>query len=636
MTATIRILIVGDSEADAELMLRELSRGGYDPVAERVETADALRAALDANTWDVIVSDYEMPRFNALEALEIVKASGHDVPFLVVSGVIGEDLAVAAVKAGAHDYIMKDRLARLVPAIERAIREAGERRERRHTRERLRESEEQVRIIADNLPVLIINLDSEQRFRFVNKTCEEWFGRPRAEIVGKRIKDLFGEAEYEGFRPHVEMILAGKNAVFEQAVTYPDGVTRNVQAICVPQFGPDGEVRGFFALVQDVSERTHVEEALRESEARIRAVMENVADCVVTIDDTGRIESFNAAAERTFGYAESEVVGRNVAMLMNDADKSQHDSYLQRFLDTGIGKIIGVGPRELTGRRKDGSTVPVELAVSEMTVGKKRMFIGAMRDITERKLAEDMSRQHERELARLLRRNTVGEMAAALAHEINQPLASIVNFSRGCARRFRSGNWKSDEILNALDEISEQAERASSIIRHIGEFIHSPEPKRTLADINDLVRSVATLTEAEFGIHGVKVTFELADGLPPVSVSVIEIEQVVLNLMMNSLDAMKETGRGDREIVIQTSLARRDAVEVAVRDVGAGLDGGMLDMVFDPYFTTKENGMGLGLSISRTIIDAHGGKLSAGLNADRGATFHFTLPAQRENRGKVR
>ncbi len=497
--------------------------------------------------------------------------------------------------------------------------------ERKLAEERMRRLEQRFSDAMDASPSLIgITGVEDGKFVYANGSWLSTFGYRRDEVIGKTPAEL---DIWTGPKGRASLIETLKKK----------GAARNLELELRMK---SGEVREFLSSVQtieiegrdhllffsqDITERKRVEEALRLTQFSF----DRASDAIFWLDSDGCLTYVNDTACRMLGYPLEELLGSN----LGDIDPDVSPAEFQRSWDR-------IGARgsirfETRYRAKDGTMIPVDVSSFHLKYGDTELACSFSRDITERKLAEDMSRQHERELAQLLRRNTVGEMASALAHEINQPLASIVNYSRGCTRRFRSGKWKSDEILNALDQISEQTERASSIIRNIGEFIRSPEPKRTPADINDLVRSVATLTEAEFRIHGVKVIFNLADGLPPVSVSVIEIEQVILNLMMNSLDAMKETSRSDREIVIQTSLARRDAVEVAVRDVGTGLDGGISDKVFDPYFTTKENGMGLGLSISRTIIDAHGGKLSADRNAGCGATFRFTIPAQREIRGRV-
>ena len=246
-------------------------------------------------------------------------------------------------------------------------------------------------------------------------------------------------------------------------------------------------------------------------------------------------------------------------------------------------------------------------------------------DVTTRKAAEEEVRQHQAELARVLRMGTMGEMASSLAHEVNQPLAAIYNFSRGCLRRLTSGKSSPSEFRPALEQISEQAERASAIVLKIADFVRKGEPVRVSTKPNELVHSVARLASGELSDGHVKLELELGNLLPAVDIDRIEIEQVLLNIVRNSVEAMQETPAGDRTLVVATHQSNHDEIEITVRDTGPGLPD-LAGDIFEAFFTTKQGGMGMGLAISRTIMEAHGGQVWVEQGAPRGAVFHITLP----------
>ncbi len=524
--------------------------------------------------------------------------------------------------------------------------------------------------IYKDLPVGLCYLDTDLRFIQINGWLAEINGIPAEEHLGRTIGELIPdvaagvEAQYRQVIDTGEPIIGG---TVEAETSAQPGIKRLFQHSYYPVRSDDGEVIGISCVVEDVTVRNEALAALRqahdelehrvrertvdlereiaehertgaklrESEERVRAVLDNVADGVVTIDEKGRVQSFNPAAEGAFGYTADEVMGRNVRMLMAESDRRRHGGYIRNYLKTGKGKILGIAPREVTGRRKDGSTLPLELSVSEMFVGGKRVFIGAMRDITRRKQAEERIRQHEAELALVLRRGTLGEMASALAHELNQPLASVSTFSDVCLRKFRSGEWQSGEFESTLTEIQEQADRAGKIMRRIRQFVQKLEPAASPAHVNDIVDEAIKLVASELRSNNVELTLEPEAGLPRVLVDRIEIEQVVLNLVRNSIEAMTEIEAGKRRLRIRTSKAGKNLVEVVVIDSGAGLPTELADKAFDPFFSTKPGGMGMGLPICRTIVEAHGGRISARQDAGPGAAICFTLPTNGEDRRLV-
>ena len=365
---------------------------------------------------------------------------------------------------------------------------------------------------------------------------------------------------------------------------------------------------------------------LEESAAKTRAILDTVVDGIITIDERGMVESLNQAAERIFGFSASEVIGNNVNMLMPSPYREEHDDYLRHYRATGEKRIIGIG-REVTGRRKDGSTFPMDLAVGEVQLSGKRLFTAAVRDVTDRKRAEKEAKRRLDELAHVGRVASMGEMASGLAHEINQPLTAIASYAEACLLMLKSKAGNTDLLRNSLEEISGQAQRAGAIVRRLRQFVKQAETERSRVDINSVVRSVLELLEHDISAHRIRLQLELDEQLPEVEIDKIQIDQVLVNLVLNAVDAMDSTEQADRELSIQTAkTSSEEALEVAVSDTGSGLTPEAADHLFDAFFTTKPGGMGLGLVISRSIIQAHRGRLWATPNGDTGATFRFTLP----------
>jgi two-component system sensor kinase FixL len=381
-------------------------------------------------------------------------------------------------------------------------------------------------------------------------------------------------------------------------------------------------------LERQVAERTReltrVNEELRAREAHLRAVLETVPDSIIVIDARGRIESFSPSAQRQFGYSLDEVVGENVKILMPTPYRESHDGYLGRYLDTGERRIIGVG-RVVVGRRKDGSTFPMELAVGEVTVGPAPQFIGFVRDLTERQEVERRLQELQSELMHVSRLSAMGQMGAALAHELNQPLTAILNYSQA-ARRMRqaSDNQAPDLLSDVLEKISQQALRAGQVIARLREFTEKGSTERRPEDLNKVVEEACALALVGTRESGIRANLNLAADLPPVAIDKVQVQQVVVNLVRNAVEAMSESKLRTLEVVTERDTDR--AITVCVVDTGPGLTDTVRRTLFQPFVTTKEKGMGIGLSICRSIIDAHGGRISAQTNPSGGTRFAFTLP----------
>jgi len=368
--------------------------------------------------------------------------------------------------------------------------------------------------------------------------------------------------------------------------------------------------------------------ALDTREAHLRSILDTVLDATVVSKKDGTIVSFNAAAIRQFGYTEAEVLGENLRILMPEPYRREHDGYLARYLKTGEKRIIGVD-RVVVGRRKDGSTFPMKLAVGETQSNGETFFTGFIRDLTERE--ESAARLHEiqGELARLARLNEMGEMASTLAHELNQPLSAIANYVHGCSRLLRDLDEPvAIRMRDALEETASQSLRAGQIIKHLREFVTKGETEKAPESVRKLVEEAAALALVGSREKGVRTVFDFVPGAEMVMVDHIQIQQVLTNLMRNAIEAMRDSPT--RQLTVRTLPEGMNEVVVLVEDTGPGVSDEIGPQLFKPFVTTKSNGMGIGLSISKRIVEAHNGAMSVTRNAAGGASFRFTLPAYHE------
>ena len=364
---------------------------------------------------------------------------------------------------------------------------------------------------------------------------------------------------------------------------------------------------------------------LAAREAHLRSILETVPDAMIVIDEAGLIRDFSHTAERLFGWSAQEVAGRNVNMLMPSPYREEHDGYLQRYYRTGERRIVGTG-RVVVGERKDGSTFPMELAVGEMRIGDERFFTGFIRDITERQMTETRLQELQTELLHVSRLTALGEMASALAHELNQPLSAIANYLSGSRMLLEREPIAADRIRNAVERATEESLRAGKIIRRLRDFVARGESEQRIESLPKMIEEASALALVGAKEHAIRVRFDFHPEVELVLADKVQIQQVVVNLIRNAVDAMAEMdGRGRRELVIGLAPAEGGLVRVTISDTGPGIDDEIAGQLFQPFVTTKRDGMGVGLSISRTIVEAHGGRIRVEPNPTGGATFHFTL-----------
>ncbi len=474
--------------------------------------------------------------------------------------------------------------------------------------------------------IAFATLDREGRVTGWYAAPERDGGWREADLLGKPVSVFFTPEDREAGKPEHILATARRTGRYEGEETRLDarGTPYRASVVLVPQRGAGGEVVGYAELVRGVSEPAAAAEALRASEAHLRSILETVPDAMVVIDEQARIQSFSAAAVRQFGFAPEEVVGRNVSLLMPEPYRTQHDAYMARYLATGQRRIIGIG-RVVVGQRKDGSTFPMELSVGEMRSGGVRYFTGFIRDLTERNQTETRLQELQSELVHMSRFTALGEMASTLAHEINQPLTAIASYLKGCRRIL--GRMEGPEVpllSDAVNQAAEQALRAGQVIRHLREFVSRGESERHIENLPKLIEEASALALVGAKEKGVRVRFDLAPDAPLVLADRIQVQQVLLNLIRNAIEAMQDMPL--RELVVATrAVPAERAAEVSVRDTGTGIAPEIAEQLFQPFVTTKPHGMGVGLSICRTIVEAHGGKIWVERGAGGGTVFRFTL-----------
>jgi len=373
-------------------------------------------------------------------------------------------------------------------------------------------------------------------------------------------------------------------------------------------------------VIADRLRRVNHEASLRQ--AHLQSILDTVPEAMIVIDNRGIMRSFSAAAERLFGWTADEALGQNVSSLMPNPYRQEHDGYLTRYAQTGERRVIGKG-RIVVGERKDGSTFPMELAVGESLVGDERFYTGFVRDLTEGKNQERRLQELQSELVHVSRLTAMGEMASALAHELNQPLSAIASYMRGSSTLLETEKPDLERLRYALDKAAEQAIRAGDIIKRLREFVAKGETEHTIEDPAVVMEEASALALVGAKDQGLRVSLQFARDVGKIIVDKVQIQQVALNLIRNAIDAMQDTARRDLTIAVAKD---GPMVRISVQDTGPGIRPDVAGRLFQPFMTTKANGMGVGLSICRTIVEAHGGRIWGETNKAGGATFAFTLP----------
>jgi two-component system sensor kinase FixL len=355
----------------------------------------------------------------------------------------------------------------------------------------------------------------------------------------------------------------------------------------------------------------------------LHALIDTVPDAMIVIDESGRIMSFSKGAAAMFGYAEADVLGENVSLLMPSPDRERHDGYMAHYRETGERKIIGIG-RVTTARHRDGTTFPVDLSVGEFHLGTQRVFAGFIRDLTETRETERKLHSLQAELAHVSRITSMGTLATSIAHELNQPLTAVVNYAQS-ARDLLNHPGTNDlaTVREALDECSKEALRAGQIVQRLRAFISRGDAIKEVYSLQLLIKEATALALMNGDARGVDFATFIDFEHDLVLVDRVQIQQVLVNLIRNALEAMEDLDA--KRLVIRSSAGKAGTVRVSVSDSGLGLDPGIAEKLFHPFMSTKPSGIGLGLSICHTIVNAHGGRIWVEPSEFGGTTFNFTL-----------
>ena len=458
-----------------------------------------------------------------------------------------------------------------------------------------------------------------------NQAAERLFGYGAEEMLGRSIAPIEPPGRTEEMRQILARIAAGESiAHHETERRRKDGSVIPVALTASPIRDEEGRIVGAARITRDITEIKDTETARREGAEQLQAILDTVPDGMIVIDERGTIQSFSATAERMFGYAAAEVLGHNVSLLMPSPYREQHDRYLAHYRDTGERRIIGFG-RVVAGQRKDGTSFPIELSVGEVRSTGNRLFTGFLRDLTERQRTLRRVQELQAELAHVSRLTEMGQMVSALAHEVNQPLTAAANYLEA-GRRLVGNVEGAARVAPIFDHAAAQIARAAAIIARLREFVRKGESARRPERLATVIEEAAALALIGARERGVEVRMSTAPNLPAVPIDKVQIQQVAVNLMRNAIEAMADSAR--RELTIAAEMVA-GMVVVQIADTGPGIAPEVASRLFQPFVTTKPQGMGVGLWICRAIVEGHGGRLWTEPNPEGGTVFSFSVPIAR-------
>jgi len=493
--------------------------------------------------------------------------------------------------------------------------------ERKRAEETLATERKFLRQVIDIDPNFIFAKDREGRFTLANQAVADAYGTTVENLVGKTDADFNPDREEVEFfhRMDVEVIdTMQERFIPEERITDAQGKARWLQTVKRPIVMGDGHASQVLGSATDITERKRAEE-------RFRLAVEASPSAIVMVNEQGQIVLVNVQTETLFGYAREELVGQSVEVLVPERYRADHPAHRAGFFAAPQTRPMGAG-RELFARRKNGSEFLVEIGLNPIHTQEGVLVLTAIVDITERKRTELEVAQQRAELAHMARVSTMGELAASLAHELNQPLTAILSNAQAAQRFIAANPADLEEVHEILKDIVQDDSRAGEVIRRMRTLAKKEELDFESLDPGNVMSDVVLLAHSDAILHNIRVLLEINSGLPPVRGDRVQLQQVLLNLLLNAFDALKNSPADERSVAVQAELDGASMLKVAVRDRGTGLNGDQIEKIFQPFYTTKRDGLGMGLSISRSIVEAHGGRLWAENNRDRGATFYFTLP----------
>ncbi|MDK1378677.1 MULTISPECIES: PAS domain S-box protein [unclassified Sinorhizobium] len=501
--------------------------------------------------------------------------------------------------------------------------------ERKLAENALRESQENLARTEQFSLVMATHTDLEGRWLKVPPTLCKLLGYTEEELLGRRFHEFTHPDDVEAEWAQCSRLARGEFKSFDLEKRYirKDGANVWVYLNASVVLDVNGAPVHFRTYIRDITQRKQQEQALGQSEERYRTLAETATDVILAIDQTSKILFVNGAVEKAFGYTPAEIVGQKITVLMPQRLRRRHEEAIRRYLESGD-KRISWSAVSLPGLHKNGREIDLDVSFAEVGTGDERFFSGILRDVTERKRTEEALRQTQAELAHVARVATLGEMSASIAHEVNQPLAAVVNSAGACLRWLDAHRLQ--EARRSASRAIAEGRRASEIISRIRALANKAPPQKDWLDVNETIHEVIALARGEMQQNGVALETQLSSDVPIILADRIQLQQVVLNLMMNAIEALNSVEKNGRELLVRSATDKSEHVVISVQDSGPGFDPNRMDLLFDAFYTTKPQGLGMGLAISRTLIEAHGGRLWATANAPRGAVFQFMLPVNSE------
>lgn len=627
MSNFLRVLIIEDSESDADMILRTLERAGYATVGQRVENAAEMDEAIEKQHWDIVISDFRMPQFDAFAALRLLQQKDCDIPFIVVSGSIAEDTAVSVLKAGVHDYVTKDSLGRLVPAVRRELADSEVRRKNRVAEEALRESEERYRSIIENIPDVFYRTDEHGMIIMASPSATRLLGfESLEEILGKPAVSLWADPQ-----EHSEMLRRlDKHGIirdFEAVIKKKDGSPLFVSVTSTFWKDRNGSIVGVEGLIRDITDRKQAE----EERIRMVTAIEQSAEAILIVDTNWVIHYVNAAFESMSGYNRRDAIGRHMRFLKSGTHNEEFYRNIKQTLSTGA-----VWSGRLTNRKKDGTLYETEVTGSPVRnqAGQIINYVSVHRDITRQIKLENHLRPAQKMEA-------IGTLAGGIAHDFNNILSAIIGYTELAVLKHPDRS----PVIRDLQQVLDAGRRTSDLVKQILTVSRQTEQGKKPVEVALIVKEVLKLLRSSL-----PATIQIQQELPVAQQPAIvladptEIHQLLMNLCTNSAHAMRTKGGvlsvKLSDIVVDNAFLSQHPdlragpyVRITVSDTGHGMDKAVIQRIFDPYFTTKGpgEGTGLGLSVVQGIVNSCNGLIVVDSTPDKGTDFDVFLPKIEEN-----